>query len=154
MSYKEMNGSLNFRAEKMITKTAVKHFSKIFFGQALLPLSSQRYCGGSKPSPTLSSKIAEKKILKIFSSFFRILFSKSLLTFWAEKGFQISIFLLCITISKRKKILSLLAASLGNARSKVALRAHLFAAFSRAHRSTQKNFCAREKRFAKLNCSN
>ncbi len=82
------------------------------FSQAFLPLSLQQYCSGSKPSLTLFSKIAEKKILKIFSSFFRILFSKSLLTFWSEKGFQISIFLQCIIPAKRKKFLSLLAASL------------------------------------------
>ncbi len=82
------------------------------FSQALLPLSLQWYCSGSKPLLTLLSKIAEKKISKIFASIFRILFSKSLLTFWSEKGFQISIFLPCITTAKRKKILSLLAASL------------------------------------------
>jgi hypothetical protein len=33
MGYKEMNGSFNFWAEKMITKNAVKHFSKLFLTQ-------------------------------------------------------------------------------------------------------------------------
>ena len=113
------------------------------FSQALLLLSLQQYCSGSKPSLTLFSKIAEKKISKIFSSFFRILFSKSLLTFWSEKGFQISIFLQCIITAKRKKILSLLAASLETRAQKWPCTL-VRSSFPRSSLDSKKFLCARK----------
>jgi hypothetical protein len=85
-------------------------------------------------------------------SFFAFFSQKACSRFDPKKGFKFQSSFNASQLQNAKKFC--LFSLLPWKRARKSGPAHLFAALSRAHRSTRKKFCARAKRFAKYNCSN